>query len=341
MDNEILNSLIISYKLYLSDGNIENSLLLAKALAEYGLVNDGVKYLLEYFEKGGKPEKAAEIISIFPEEIRASVKEITKPSMEEFDAQSYLEMADLLWDIGSPEDAKQNYIRAIESYAIKGEMEKAKNRLEKVKEKYPDDKEVKSINIESLRIPSLSWLKEINIPILPADEENLRLNLAKSLINEGLLDLGIEELNKVISLHGEYVIDAVKEMIPALISQEKYSKALNLIDNYLSGEERLNKIYNIAELLEQNGRTEDATNLYNRIFLINPDFKEVKKKLSPVVESPSEIGKNEQPEYEEVKAKKSQRKSEKTISKMGKKKSRGLTKEPAKTKIEEDDIIFL
>lgn len=341
MNNEILNSLIISYKLYLSDGNIENSLLLAKALAEYGLVNDGVKYLLEYFEKGGKPEKAAEIVSIFPEEIRDSVKEIVRPSMEEFDAQSYLEMADLLWDIGSPEDAKQNYIRAIESYAIKGEMDKAKNILEKVKEKYPGDKEVKSINIEGLGIPSLSWLKEINIPILPADEENLRLNLAKSLINEGLLDQGVEELNKVISLHGEHVIDAVKEMIPVLISQEKYSKALNLIDNYLTGEERLNKIYNIAELLEQSGKTEDATNLYNRIFLINPDFREVKKKLSPVVERSPKISGNEKPEYEEINARKPQGASGKKISKIERRKSRRLTKEPARTKIEEDDIIFL
>lgn len=331
MNEELLKNVVIAYKMYLSESSPENMLYLAMSLSEYGITNDAFNFLISYLKNGGSPSNLPQIISKFPEDVKKIVFEYTKPTdtKEEFDAQSYLEMADLLWDIGSADDAKQNYTRAISAFAVKGELDKAENILKTVKSKYPDDNEIQNFKIEKQDNRVLEELQNLKVSIPVETEAELRYHLGKELLKEGLKELSIEEINKVRDIGGAYYKDATKLLIDNAISDGNYDYAINLIDETISGNERLEYLYNIGLKYQDEGKIEKAMQIFNNIFSISPDFKDVKERISP-----PKLRKEEKIEIKPTKVEITQVKSETTDYAEKK-----ILEKPAK--IEEENIIFI
>ncbi len=329
MNEETLKNVIIAYKMYLAEKTPENMLYLAMSLSEYGLTTDAFNFLISYLDEGGSPSNLPQIIGKFPEEIRNIVLEYTKPSdtKEEFDAQSYLEMADLLWDIGSADDAKQNYTRAITAFAAKGEIEKAESILKNIKSKYPDDPEIQNFKLEREDNKILEELRKIQISISKDTESELRYHLGKELLKEGIKELGIEEINKVREIGGSYYKEGTKLLIDIAIYQGDYENAINMIDEVLSGDERLEYLYNIGLKYQEEGKIDKALQIFNKIFSISPDYKDVRDRVSPPKPKKEEEVKPARVEPAPVNVEKVEHIEKKKLEK------------PAK--IEEENIIFI
>ena len=283
--NDILKSLILSYRMFLEESSGENILFLSKNLAEYGLVNDAVALLIRYLTEGGDPGKVQNIIDPFPQQVKDLFKraETGGEGEEDFDAQSYLEMADLLWDIGSPDDAKQNYVRAIQGLAAKGDVDRANEILATVKERYPDDPEIQNLQIAAAPTGQdiLKSLQSMHFDIPPEKEGELRLNLGKALLEDGIVEQGISELKKASMVGGFFGEEAGKAIVDFYISRGELESALPLVDEYLAGEVRLDYLYRIASGFENAGNNDRAIEIYKTIYNANPEFKDVKAKVMP------------------------------------------------------------
>lgn len=327
MNEETLKNVIIAYKMFASERTPENMLYLAMSLSEYGLQNDAFNFLISYLKEGGSPSNLVQIIGKFPEDVKRIVLEYAKPSetKEEFDAQSYLEMADLLWDIGSAEDAKQNYTRAISAFAEKGEIEKAESILKKIKEKYPNDPEIQNFKFERGDNRILEELQSITISIPEDEEAKLRYYLGKELLKEGLKELGVQEINKVKESGGTYSKEAAKVLIDNSIGEGDYENAIKMIDETLGGDERLEYLYNIGLRYQNEGKIENSMQIFNKIFSIAPDFKDVRERVSPP--KPKVELKPEKVEIKEKKIEKVEHIEKKVFEKP--------------IKIEEENIIFI
>lgn len=291
MNEESLKNVVIAYKMFITERSSENMLYLAMSLSEYGLTTDAFDFLLSYLKGGGSQSNLPHIISSFPEEVKKVVFEYTKPTdtKEEFDAQSYLEMADLLWDIGSAEDAKQNYTRAISAFASKGEIEKAQNVLKNVRDKYPDDPEIQNFQFEGQDNRILEELQNLQVNISKDKESELRYYLGREFLREGIKELGIEEINKVRDIGGLYYKEGTKLLIDNAVYEGDYDNAVNMIDEVLSGDERLDYLYNIGLKYQDEGKIEKSMQIFNKIFSISPNYKDVKDRISPPKPKKEEI----------------------------------------------------
>ena len=283
--NEILKALVLSYRMFLEESNGENILFLSKNLAEYGLVNDAVALLIRYLTEGGDPGKIQNIIEPFPQQVKDLFKktETESEGEEDFDAQSYLEMADLLWDIGSPDDAKQNYVRAIQGLAAKGDVDRANEILATVKERYPDDPEIQNLQVAAAPAGQdiLKSLQSMHFDIPSEKEGELRLNLGKALLEDNIIEQGISELKKASMVGGFFGEEAGKALLDFYISRGELENALPLVDEYLAGEVRLDYLYRIASGFENAGNNDKAMEIYKTIYNANPEFRDVKNKVMP------------------------------------------------------------
>ena len=351
-ENEILKSVVLSYRMFLEEGSSEGLLFLSKNLAEYGLLNDAVALIIRFLTEGGSPDKIVNILEPFPEEVKSLFKGAApEPSGEEdFDAQSYLEMADLLWDIGSPDDAKQNYVRAIQGLAARGEVDRANEILSTVKERYPDDPEIQNLQItggpSSQEI--LKSLQSLHFDIAAEKEGELRLNLGKALLEEGLVEQGISELKKASSLGGYFGDEAGKEIVEFYITKGELDNALSLIDEYLAGDVRLEYLYRIATSLENSGNDEKAMEIYKTIYNANPEFKDVKSKVAPPApekkEEPMptmEVPEPVQPSPVTAAPSPAPAVQKAPVEEKEEKKEIGKAKKVKAVKLEEENIIFL
>jgi len=266
-----------------SGGGKEGYWLLAKSYFTLGLYKDGILALKEYLKQGGDEEKIRELIPLLPPDAqRVFEKKPAKKEVKEgeFDGNAFLEMANLLWDIGSPEEAKQNYLRAFECFIDEGNPEKAEEILAWMKERFPGDPDIASLSVpkESL----FDKLSSIQFPEDPEREGEVRLRIAEKMHEEGMIKHAVSELEKVIKIKSPARTRAINLLYDILRDREK-GRLINLFEEAaslpLTDEEKLNLYYKLGMLYEEEGRKEKAEEYWRWIYTRKPDYMDVKERL--------------------------------------------------------------
>ena len=125
MREENVNLIVKAMKDYKESNSLEDLTKIIKGYAGLGLYGEVKKNTEEFLKKGGKVGNLLENVKDLPEGIRKIISPEEIEVEGEFDADSFLEMGELLWEIGSPDEAKDNYIKAFEYYSFLGNKESA------------------------------------------------------------------------------------------------------------------------------------------------------------------------------------------------------------------------
>lgn len=280
MREENVDLVVNATKHYEETNSFEDLLKIIKGYSKLGFDKEVKKYTKEFLEKGGSLGDLIGISENFPSEIRKIICPVEIEIDGEFDADSFLEMGELLWEIGSPDEAKDNYIKAFEYYSYLGNDESAQQVLKTLKERYPGDNKVKSMVVRDTKneiIPKL----EAFTPKPPRDEIDLRYALGKAFHGESLIPEAEANYRRVLELDNTH---NSKRLLVALLRQKgAYGDSLDMARE-LEGEERLEELYSIYESLRDAGKVKIGEDVLKEIYGINPDFKDVKDLLGIVSE---------------------------------------------------------
>lgn len=280
MREENVNLIVNAVKGYKASKSLEDLLKIIEGYSKLGFYREVRDYIEDFIEKGGNLGDLIGISENFPEEI----KEIISPSEievdGEFDADSFLEMGELLWEIGSPDEAKDNYIKAFEYYSFLGNEESAQQVLNTLKERYSQDEKVKSLGFKGTKSDIISKLKSFT-PKAPEDEIDLRYALGKGFHGEDMLAEAESNYRRILELDRSH---NSKRLLVALLRQKgSFGDSLSLARE-LGEEEKLEELYSIYESLRDAGKVKIGEDVLKEIYGINPNFKNVNELLGIVSE---------------------------------------------------------
>ncbi len=317
MKEKEINSIIESLRNYKASQSKGELLDLIRRYSNIGLFNVATQYIRNFFKEGGEITEFISISDSFPEEIRDFLSQIKEGhgEDEDFDADSFLEMGELLWEIGSPEEAKDNYIKAFEYYNIQGDSDAAGEVLNTLRERYPDDSEVENLKPKNLKEKLFSLMEELKGPSA-ADEVNLRYSLAKKMHENDLLPEAEENYKRVIELQSDH---KARRYLVALLNERHSLEEAVEYARELEKDERVEELYSLIESFNAVGNKGKANSLLRDIYEIDPDYKDVKellnveeeekvKKEISVEEEREEIVSVEEQEGKEVKEEKEKKK---------------------------------
>ena len=188
----------------------------------------------------------------------------------------------------------------------------------------------------------------MHFDIPPEKEGELRLNLGKALLEDGIVEQGVSELKKASMVGGFFGEEAGKSIVEFYISRGELENALPLVDEYLAGEVRLDYLYRIASGFENAGNNDRAMEIYKTIYNANPEFRDVKAKVMPP--APPEEKKPEEVEVPSMPTPESVQKVEPAPAKVEEPvmvqeaKSEKVVKETKKVKavkLDDENIIFV
>jgi len=291
---ENVNLIVKAVKDYKESKNLENLLEIIRGYSELGFSGEVKEYMEEFIEKGGNIGDLVKISKDMPEEIRNIICSGEVEVDEEFDADSFLEMGELLWEIGSPDEAKDNYLKAFEYYGFLGNKNAAEQVLKTLKENYPDDRDVKTLVFKDSKQEVISNLKDF-IAGPPEDETDLRYALGKSFHGENLLSEAEFNYRRVLELDNNH---RSKRLLVALLRDKgSFEESLELARE-LKGEEKLEELYSISQSLKDSGKTREGEVVLREIYRIAPDFKNVKELLG--MQRTAQKEKEEEEEIEKV-----------------------------------------
>jgi len=282
---ENVNLIVKALKDYKESNSLEDLTKIIKGYSGLGFYKEVKKYTEEFFKKGGMAISLIDSVKDLPQEIRKIISPEKIEIEGEFDADSFLEMGELLWEIGSPDEAKDNYIKAFEYYSLLGNKEVALQVLTTLKEKYPQDEEVNSLVFKDTTNDILSKL-ELFKPGRPKDETDLRYALGKEFHVENMFPEAEANYRRILELDSSH---NCKRLLVSLLREKKmFGDAINLARE-LKEEERLEELYSIYESLINSGKAKIGEDVLKEIYGINPDFKNVKELLGAVKKEVQEI----------------------------------------------------
>jgi len=226
-----------------------------------------------------------------------------------------LELASLMLSIGSKEEAVNEYYSAIYSYFRQGDVNKALEVLEKIKNIAPDDRRIPKVE-EILRKSgereiSFEMVDEFIREISVKDDPASRVELIKSLILSGVYDKVLSEINRM-EVPDLYKDDVDGFKIQAFAELGDYESAIEFGEKKLmevKDPDALKKLYYyIAYSYEKLGKKEDALKFYKELHAKDPDYMDVSDRIKDLegvpaaeVEKVEEIEEIEEVEEEQVK----------------------------------------
>jgi tetratricopeptide (TPR) repeat protein len=260
---------------YKESNSLEDLTKIIKGYSGLGFYGEVKKYTEEFLKKGGRVGNLIENVKDLPEGIRKIISPEEIEIEGEFDADSFLEMGELLWEIGSPDEAKDNYIKAFEYYSFLGNKESALQILKTLKERYPEDKKVNELEYKDMKDNVLQQLRAFN-PGAPKDEIDLRYALGKEFHVENMLSEAEDNYRRVLELDD---LHNCKRLLVALFREKgSLGDSLDLARD-LEGEDKLEELYSIYEAFKNSGKIKIGEDVLKEIYGINPDFKNVKELL--------------------------------------------------------------
>jgi len=275
---ENVNVIVKAVKSYKENKNLEELLKIIVGYSGLGFQREVKKHIEEFLEKGGSKGDLIAISKELPEEIRNIVYPGELEIDGEFDADSFLEMGELLWEIGSPEEAKDNYIKAFEYYSLLGNKETAQRVLKTLKENYPTDVNVNTLVLEDTKDEIIPKLKAF-VAKPPEYEVDLRYALGKGFHGENLFSEAEVNYRRILELDGSH---NSKRLLVALLREKgSFGESLELARE-LGEEEKLEELYSTFESLRDSGKSKIGENVLKEIYEINPDFKDIKQLLGMV-----------------------------------------------------------
>lgn len=212
-----------------------------------------------------------------------------------------LELANLLFEIGSTEEAKAEYYKTARAFLTKGMKDKALELYVKMKDLYSDDeglanlkkdidnfseqKQEKSIKEKIGQLASkLSSLKNEN-------EARMRYSFAVIFKEYGRHEEAIRELDKIFELpKGEEHIKAHVLLSQIYIDAGDNKKAIGILTDIIekgefSEDELVPLKYKLARIYEMMGELSQALKIYEDAMSINPDYLDLVEKVKKVKES--------------------------------------------------------
>lgn len=209
-----------------------------------------------------------------------------------------LELANLLFEIGSAEEAKTEYYKTAREFLNKDLKEKAQELYVKIKELYPDDSE-----LEPLKKEIDSYTKENNIvelkdreaklkEVLPTlkDENEARVRYAFAVTFKGYARFAEakKELNKVFNLpKTAEKIKAYVLLSQIYIDVQDNAKAIETLENVIvegefAGVDLVPLEYKLATIYERNGKLPEALQIYEKALDEDPDYLDLVEKIRKV-----------------------------------------------------------
>jgi len=272
---ETVNLIVKATKRYKESGNLEEILNIIRGYSGLGFYGEVRKYTEEFIEKGGSLGDLIGVSKDMPEQIRNIVCSGGLEIDGEFDADSFLEMGELLWEIGSPDEAKDNYIKAFEYYSFLGNKEAAQQVLKTLKENYPDDRNIRSLVFKDAKGEIIAKLKAF-VAKPPKDEVDLRYALGRDFHGESMLSEAEANYRRILELDNSH---NSKRLLVALLRQKGALGDSISLARELAVEEKLEELYSIYESLRDSGKSKIGEDVLKEIYGINPDFKNVKELL--------------------------------------------------------------
>ena len=284
MREENVNLTVKAVKDYKESKSPEDLTKIIKGYSELGFYGEVKRYICEFLERSSGAGALVALSRNFPEEIKQIISPLGKEIDGEFDADSFLEMGELLWEIGSPEEAKDNYIKAFEYYSSLGNGEAARQVLKTMKERYPKDKNIENLEFKDIKDDMIQKLKAYN-PKPTKDEIDLRYALGKEFHGENMLSEAEDNYRRILELDRSH---NCKRLLVSLL-REKGSLGDSLaMARELEEEEKLEELYSIYESLKNSGKRKIGEDVLKEIYGINPDFKNVKELFGIVEKESSE-----------------------------------------------------
>ncbi len=279
-------------KNYISNQSKVELLVLIREYARLGLYRDVRKYIEEFLEKDGNIVDLIEISESFPEEIRDFLKGIKNSVKydEDFDADSFLEMGELLWEIGSPNEARDNYLKAFKNYNAIGNKEQAEEVLNTILSRYPDDEEIKKLELKDTKAEFMAKLDDLK-NVLPQDEVDIRYALGKKFHEEDLLLSAEENYKRILELKGEH--KAGRYLVALLTDKNELEEALKYAEE-LQEDDKLDAFYSLSESYRKMGNVGKANSILKEIYEINREYKDVKKLIEAQGEEKEDLIKEEE-----------------------------------------------
>jgi tetratricopeptide (TPR) repeat protein len=275
LGEETVNLIVNAAKRYKESGNLEEILNIIRGYSKLGFYGEVRKYTQEFIEKGGSLADLTAVSKDMPEQIKNIISSGGIEVEGEFDADSFLEMGELLWEIGSPDEAKDNYIKAFEYYSLLANKESAEQVLKTLKKNYPEDRNVQSLVFKDKRSELVSKLKAF-VSKPPKDEVDLRYALGRDFHGESMLSEAEANYRRILELDNSH---NCKRLLVALLRQKgALGDSLNLARG-LRLEEKLEELYSIYEAFRDSGKSKIGEDVLKEIYSIDPNFKNVKELL--------------------------------------------------------------
>lgn len=262
---------------YISNQSKVELLVLIREYAKLGLYKESCEYIEEFLEKDGDIIALIEISESFPEEIKGFLTGI-KDSVEfdeNFDADSFLEMGELLWEIGSPNEARDNYLKAFKNYNAIGNKEQAEEVLNTLLNRYPDDEEIEKLELKDTKVELMAKIDDLK-EVLPQDEVDIRYALGRKLHEEDLLLSAEENYKRILNLKGEH--KARRYLVALLTDKNELEEALKYAEE-LQENDKLDAYYSLSESYRNKGNVEKADSILKEIYEIDKEYKDVKKRI--------------------------------------------------------------
>lgn len=275
MREENVNYIVNAVKFYKESRNLEDILKIIVGYSRLGFYGEVKKRIEEFIEKGGDLGDLMTISNDLPEEMKEIITPVEIDMNGDFDADSFLEMGELLWEIGSPDEAKDNYIKAFEYYSLLGNREAAQRVLKILKENYPTDIKVSNLSFEAKQDDFIPKLKAY-VTKPPTDEIDLRYALGKAFHGEGLLAEAEANYRRILELDRFH--NSRRLLVALLREQGSFGDSLTLARE-LQGVDKLEEMYSIFESLRSAGKSKIGEDVLKEIYGIDPNFKDVKQLL--------------------------------------------------------------
>ncbi len=275
MREENVNYIVNAVKCYKESKNLEDLLKVIVGYARLGFHGEVKRRIEEFIEKNGDLGDLVAISSDLPEEIKEIITPAGIEIDGEFDADSFLEMGELLWEIGSPDEAKDNYIKAFEYYSLLGNMEAAQRVLNTLKQNYPTDNKVSNLSFAGKNDNIIPKLKDY-VAKSPTDEIDLRYALGKAFHGEGLFAEAEANYRRILELDRSH--NSKRLLVALLREQGSFGDSLTLARE-LQGVGKLEEMYSIFESLRSAGKSKIGEDVLKEIYGIDPNFKDVKQLL--------------------------------------------------------------
>lgn len=210
------------------------------------------------------------------------------------------ELANLLFEIGSTDEAKAEYYKTAQAFLKKDLTEKAQELYAKIKEFYPDDSGLSSlkndidnygIGKEEMSIENRKTMLEDLLPTFE-DKNEVRVRYSSAVVLKEYFRFkeAEEEIEKICNLpKSPEKIKSYILLSQIYIDSKKNEKAIEVLNNVIESneftpEELVPLNYKLGTLFERIGKLSEALLVYENAMESNPDYLDLIEKVRGVKE---------------------------------------------------------